>query len=260
MFLSANADARPKNVILFGQTGVGKSSIVNLLVGRDVANISSGLKGCTLEATEYSFTFPGPMKISIMDTVGLEEPEIGINTFFGAITKAHQLIKALVRNGGVDLLVFCIHAGRVTTTTQQNYRLFFDFLCAGKVPVAIVVTNLEHEASMEDWWTRNKTTFDKYDIRSVAHACITALPASVPAYAHKRAESKKALRMMLIDALGNNANGPYVREEESWFGAFVKKVFHWKSPKKELSSRLETECGLPHDYADKLAQMLVSSK
>ncbi|KAF8137280.1 hypothetical protein EV363DRAFT_1446163 [Boletus edulis] len=137
---------KPKNVILFGETGVGKSSIINLMADAEIATTSSKLEGCTLEATEYSFTLSGETQtpLCIFDTVGLNEPKMGVNTFFGAIEEAHRLITSLHHSGGIDLLLFCIRGGRINATMQPNYRLFFEFLCEKKVPLAFIVTNLEN--------------------------------------------------------------------------------------------------------------------
>ena len=253
---------RRRNVILFGETGVGKSSIINLMAGAEVAKTSSNLEGCTLQAEKYSFTLPGEMLLRIYDTVGLNESEMGVNTFFGAIEKAHELITSLHAAGGIDLLLFCIRGGRITATMERNYRLFSEFLCDKKVPLAFVVTHLECEDEMEGWWKRNEKKFEKYGMRSVAHACITAAPARVTTFAAKRAESRVTLQRMLRDAL-NSPNGPYVRDVRSWFAnlvetlrAFLMKRLPVSLRRKDLMSRLQTRCGLPPDEAQQLADML----
>ena len=235
--------------------------MINLLAGAEVAETSSGLEGCTMHATEYSFNVPGFLPLHIFDTVGLEEPEIGVNTFLGAIARAHQLIDSLRATGGVDLLVFCIRGGRITAAVQRNYRLFFDVLCGGAVPLAIIVTNLEQEDVMEDWWDRNVASFEHYKICPVAHACITALPARLQAYAQKRAVSQQALRNMLFHALGNTAPA-HVRDKQSWLAAVITQlrsllignVKYLK--KKDLLKKFETDCKLPRGDAEMLAQML----
>ena len=254
-----------KNVILFGETGVGKSSVINLMAGDEVVPTSSNLEACTLEARKYFFTIPGEMSFSVFDTVGLNEPHMGINTYFGAIEKAHQLITSLHDAGGIDLLLFCIRGGRITTTLQPNYRLFFEFLCEKKVPLAFVVTNLEQEDVMENWWETNKKTFEKYGIRSVAHACVTATPARVTAHRGKRAESQSALQMMLHDSL-SGPNSPYVRDVRSWFKnmvdmlrSFVMKCLPVSLQRKDLLKRLETRCALSRNEAQRLADMLARS-
>ncbi|KAF8551305.1 hypothetical protein OG21DRAFT_1418241, partial [Imleria badia] len=187
------------NVILFGETGVGKSSVINLMAGTEVALTSSNLEACTLETTEYSFTLPGEMSFCIYETVGLNESQKGLDAVLGAIEKAQQLV-ASVHAGGIDLLLFCIRGGCITAGMQRNYRLFFECVCEKKVPLAFVVTHLEQEDMMENWWERNEKTFEEYGIRSVAHACVTATPPRVMAHAAKRAESQRALHKILRDS------------------------------------------------------------
>ncbi|KAF9241822.1 hypothetical protein BU15DRAFT_60722 [Melanogaster broomeanus] len=69
---------------------------------------------------------------------------------------------SLQRTGGIRLLIFCIRGGRITAVTQNNYRLFYEILCQKEVPIAFVITGLENEPSMEGWWTKNKSEFEKY--------------------------------------------------------------------------------------------------
>jgi GTPase SAR1 family protein len=44
------------NIILFGETGVGKSSIINMLQGEEVATTSNGAYGCTSESSRHEVT------------------------------------------------------------------------------------------------------------------------------------------------------------------------------------------------------------
>lgn len=256
------ANVHRKNVILFGETGVGKSSVINLMAGEDVALTSSNLKGCTLEATEYSFTLPGELSLRIYDTVGLNEAGMDGNTFFSAIEKAHKLITSLHDAGGVDLLLLCIRGGRITATTQRNYRLFFEFLCEKKVPLAFVVTNLENEDVMEAWWERNEKTLEEYDIRPVSHACITAVPARVKRHTTKRAQSRSALQRVFHDSL-STPNAPYVKDVRKWLfklvemlQSFVLKSLPASWRRKALLKKLESRCALSRDEARRLADML----
>jgi len=256
------ANVKPKNVILFGETGVGKSSVINLIGGAQLASTSTNLKGCTLEATEYSFTLPGGPSLRIYDTVGLNEPEMGVNTFFGAIEKAHKLVTSLHNAGGIDLLLFCIRGSRITATMQHNYRLFFEFLCGKKVPLAFVVTHLEYEDVMENWWQKNEKTFEEYGMQSVAHACITAAPARVTALATRRAESLTALQKLLHDSL-SSPNTPYVEDVPSWFASMVNmlRTFLMRGlpslRRKDLLKKLKTRCALSEGEARQLADMLM---
>ncbi|KAG6369219.1 hypothetical protein JVT61DRAFT_15618 [Boletus reticuloceps] len=76
--------AQDLHVILFGDTGIGKSSLVNLLAGWHVADVSPDSVACTLDSTEYQFQL-GATTIRLWDTVGLEEPKGGASGYMGAI-------------------------------------------------------------------------------------------------------------------------------------------------------------------------------
>ncbi|KAG8216709.1 P-loop containing nucleoside triphosphate hydrolase protein [Butyriboletus roseoflavus] len=237
------ASTRPKTVVIFGETGVGKSSVINLMAGAEVAATSANLEGCTMHATEYSFSLPGERSFRVYDTVGLNEPEMGVNTFFGAIEKAHQLITSLHHAGGIDLLLFCIRGGRNHRHNATQLSLVFRI-----------------SDVMETWWDKNERIFQSYDMHSVAHACITAVPPRVTMFAEKRAESQGALREMLHNS-SSEPNSPYVKDARSWFASMISqlRLFLMKSlslEKKDLSKRLQTRCELSRDDAKQLADML----
>ncbi|KAG2113789.1 uncharacterized protein F5147DRAFT_571090, partial [Suillus discolor] len=163
------------NIVIFGETGVGKSSVINLMAGQEIAHISpDGAHRCTLHWTEYQITFENGSRYKVFDMVGLQEPRLQTGEYLFAISNAYSLINTLKECGGVNLLLFCIRGGIATATMQSNYRLFFKFFCKEKVPLALVVTNLERETRMEDWYTRNMGYLENYNIRSAGHACITA--------------------------------------------------------------------------------------
>jgi tRNA U34 5-carboxymethylaminomethyl modifying GTPase MnmE/TrmE len=162
------------NIILFGETGVGKSSVINLIAGEQVAGTSSDAVGCTMSSTLHEFSIKG-RQFHIWDTVGLEEPTMGVNGYLPAIEKSIELIQRLSSQSGVDLLLMCIRGNRLTATTQSNYRLFYEGLCGSKVPIAFVITHLEWEDDMEDWWTRNVKHVENFGMKCAGHACITTL-------------------------------------------------------------------------------------
>ncbi|KAG1837926.1 hypothetical protein DFJ58DRAFT_734117 [Suillus subalutaceus] len=164
--------ARHKTIVLFGEAGSGKSSLINLMAGEELAPTSPDMKRCTMRWKEYTIGFGGD-SYQVFDTVGLEEPQLGIKDYLESVENTYRLIKELDRQGGVDLLLFCIRPGNIITTIQRNYRLFHEFLCEKKAPVVLAITSLERERRMEDWWEKNKRTFDEYQIQVAGHACIT---------------------------------------------------------------------------------------
>ena len=161
-----------RNVVIFGESGAGKSSVVNMLLGKNMAPTSSGLSGCTFSSANYGIWIRDS-QYSIYDTAGLNEAKQGTVSSKAAVKDLYRLITNL--EGGVNLLVFCMRAKRITTNTVNNYKLFSDALSQGKVPVVAIVTGLEgHEPTMDAWWSENEASFDRYNMHFIGHACITA--------------------------------------------------------------------------------------
>jgi hypothetical protein len=241
----------PINIILFGEVGVGKSSVINLIAGKPVAAVSSGVSGCTMSTTHYTFPVRG-RQFHIWDTAGLEEPELGVNGYLSAIEKSLDLIKQLFGQGGVDLLLFCMRGNRVTATTQSNYRLFYEVLCGSQVPIALVVTHLEREPVMEDWWTRNVKSLDKYGIKSAGHACVTAIPGHGQ-YGPSQATIEKLL-------MGYDGNAKYIMPPDAWFVESFRR-FGIFAPSKDLKGKklrevLTKRCGLNSKVAEELVKKM----
>ncbi|KAF8844606.1 P-loop containing nucleoside triphosphate hydrolase protein [Paxillus ammoniavirescens] len=243
--------SRSINIILFGETGVGKSSVINLIAGRQVADVSPDVNGCTMSSTYYTFPVNG-REFKIWDTVGLEEPELGVNGYVPAIEKSFELIQQLFSQGGVDLLLFCTRGNRVTATTQSNYRLFYEVLCGSKVPIALVVTHLEREDNMEGWWTRNIKSMEKYGIKSAGHACVTTIPGH-----EKYGPSRNAIKQLLT---GYDGTGRYNMPSEGWFIQFLRLFGLFAPPKdlkgKKLQDVLTKRCGLKEKVAEELVKKM----
>ena len=246
---------RDLHVLLFGETGVGKSSLVNLLAGWQIAGVSPDSVPCTLDASEYQFQL-GSTTIRLWDTVGLEEPEKGPNGYVGAIEKAVQLIKRLNATGGISLFLFCIRGNRVTATTQSNYRLFYEVLGKKEVPIALVVTHLEREVDMEDWWHRNERALERQGIHSTGHACITTRDGH-PKYT----ESRDVVRSLLSRF---DVQGKFSMTLEAWIarvlkglGLMVEKSFPLARGQ-DLIQILTKRCNLGPDVAQRVAACIDS--
>ncbi|KAF8336741.1 P-loop containing nucleoside triphosphate hydrolase protein [Amanita rubescens] len=164
------------NVIVFGETGAGKSSLVNLIAGSSVAQISSRSAGCTFQSTCFPVNI-GNKQFNLYDTAGLDEGQGGTiakqDAIHDAIVQLYTLLRRL--NTGVSLLVFCMRGPRIKESCVKNWRLFHEIICQRKVPIVLAVTGLENEEDgMDYWWTQNKEYFMRYEMYPNGVACITA--------------------------------------------------------------------------------------
>ncbi|KAG1796132.1 P-loop containing nucleoside triphosphate hydrolase protein [Suillus subaureus] len=246
-------DTRKKNIVLFGPAGAGKSSLVNLMAGKDVAVTSNDTQRCTLHWQQYPIKFDGESYM-VFDTVGLDEPQLNITEYLNAVENAYRLIQDLEAQGGIDLLLFCMRAGRLTETLRTNYRLFHEFLCDKKVPIVVAVTHLETETTMEDWWGRNEKTFQQMHV--AGHACITAK--NNVHFQNLYEQSRVIIRNIVKQ---RTADG----QRQAWIGGnsmFVSLMRKLKQllvgnlrVKKDIIPRLK-RCGLSPDLAKELARMI----
>jgi len=209
---------------------------------------------CTLHWQEYPVAFDGHT-FKVFDTVGFEEPGFGMNKYLDVIANAYNLIAKLRNEGGIHLLLFCVRAGRFSATIQNNYRLVYEWLCEKKVPIVLVLTGLEREKNMDDWWTRYKPTFDKYEIFVDSHACITAADGLEGRHQQLYEQSRRLIRQLAIqhthDSQAANPGG------EVWYRKVARKLWQMtlgKIPrKKNIEIVLTKRCGMPPEAAKELA-------
>ncbi|KAF8310053.1 P-loop containing nucleoside triphosphate hydrolase protein, partial [Amanita rubescens] len=159
------------NVIIFGETGVGKSSLINMIAGTPSAAISSSAIGCTFESIPYVVELNG-LQYRLWDTAGLNEGENGNLSADRAIESLQELVRNL-QYGGISLLVYCIRGSRLRDIVKIDYGLFYTIICGAQVPVVVVITGLENEDDMEDWWKDNVQDFNDRGMRFAGHACVT---------------------------------------------------------------------------------------
>jgi hypothetical protein len=229
------------------------------MAGRDRAKTSPDMGRCTMQWEEHPVTFDG-CDYNVFDTVGLEEPQLGKDEYLNVIVNAYNLITKLNKEGGIDLLLFCVRAGRVTATLQTNYRLFYEWLCEEKVPIALVLTGLEREPdSMDDWWVRNKQIFAKNEIRVAGHACITAAN-HLDGRPKQLYEESRCLVRNLVRTHTQGEGGKWDGGEVAYtrFSRKLKVLLQNKPKKKDVVGVLTKRCHIPLDAAQQLAKNIRS--
>ncbi|KAF8551304.1 hypothetical protein OG21DRAFT_1499212 [Imleria badia] len=192
---------RAPNIIIFGEAGVGKSSIINLIAGQKRAHVSNDALGCTFEYEQHMVTLDG-MSFALWDTTGLDEGSQGAVPARIAENNLKVLIQRLADSGGtgIHLVIYCIRGTRLTKALKRNYDLFYGTVCQKKVPVALVVTGLEYqEDEMETWWTANEASLRRNGMRFDAHACVTTLDVDDADIRARRSDSKRRLHDLLME-------------------------------------------------------------
>ncbi|TFK35911.1 hypothetical protein BDQ12DRAFT_668280 [Crucibulum laeve] len=159
-----------RSVVIFGETGTGKSSLINMLAGESLAGVSNQAMGYTFGSSGYLVTIDSE-RYHLWDTAGLNEGDHGKVRGDTALRNLQELIYNL--RHGVSLLVYCIRGSRFRDILKVNYDLFSNIICQSKVPIVIVVTGLENEDPMEGWWEQNAREFDEREIYFAGHACVT---------------------------------------------------------------------------------------
>lgn len=246
---------KPKNIVLFGETGADKSSLVKLMAGKEVSVTSPDPKRCTMHWKDYIIDF-GDKTYKVFDTIGLEEPQLGIREYLESVDGAYRLIKELDRQGGIDLLLFCIRPCRINATLYGNYKLFHDYLCEGNVPIVLVIAHLERE--MEGWWERVQSKFERYGVRVADHACIFATDGSdVP---HETYDDEVTIRH-LVEKFTANGQKPAWTGGDNLFVSLMRKLKglpggNLRVKGVSIMSRLMNRCDTSRQVARKLAYMI----
>ena len=260
---------RTFHVILFGDSGAGKSSVINLAVGKPVAAVSDGLNGCTLDYRSYEIN-TGSHQFLVWDTVGFNGIHFGHDVCGTAIGNAVRLIRDLRNQGGVDLLVFCKKNGRLSPSELSSLRLFQEFLCEDQVPVAFIITHLERQKPiMEKWWDVNgEGLLEACNLKTgtvAGHACITSLaPDDDPddQKLHKKLSlSRESVLTMFEDSVSYGS--AFTKDEGIWVMSFLKRLVGIvvggpprKGKEKLTVKKLMDRCGLSIDQADELIRLL----
>lgn len=188
------------NVMVMGETGVGKSALVNLIAGHEIAKVSPDASLCTAKTTKYPTTV-GLAPYILWEVTGFNQP--GTNSDAQIMEKG--LLSAVEQKATVDVVLFCMRGKKMTKETQTIYSLI-KLMFGDYVPIILVVMHLEGEKVMEDWWVRNEQGLKNKGVVGEAHVCVTAVRDQAR-YATKSADSRRDVLGVLEASRSPNRGG-----------------------------------------------------
>jgi hypothetical protein len=206
--------------LVFGETGVGKSSIINMLAGATIAATSNDAGACTFDNTRYELPI-NDYWVNVYDTISLNTPHHTKVPGPRVIAMLFKLIRALAGSDGIDFLVMTVRVpASPTGFTLKNYELFHKIFCQGRVPVLFVATGLEYENPMEGWWERNRQVFEARGMVFSGHACVTATKGKRPRTGGYLLQNEyDSSRETLRNAISSlcRRNEPWKEDADAWF-------------------------------------------
>lgn len=181
----------------------------------NVADVSDRVVGCTLSHEKYIYN-----DWTLFDTVGLSEGSKGTVDEGEAMKRLKYLLNSLSRNG-ISLAIMVIGKGRITTAMEQNYKLFANTICMGKVPIVLMVTKCEDSKDMEEWWRQNKIEFDNYQMTFADAVCGCAKDPSTPnirdQFRDFFEEITTKTRVALMESINRNmSNNAWIMDCDQW--------------------------------------------
>ncbi|KAG2031278.1 hypothetical protein BDR03DRAFT_972836, partial [Suillus americanus] len=227
---------------------------------QNIAKTGSNLRRCTLTWTKYVLPklFDDGMQHNIFDTMGIENPELEPYEYHKSIKNASRLLRKLDECGGTSLLVYCVQKGRDSGALRSNYQLLREVLYQRRVPIVMVVTCLEDEDVMEEWWARNHASLEASQIIVEGHACVTTLKDEDEKYRKSREAVRELIRQY---AAVTPVSGGW--KYEGIVSAFKRRFGRPDPEDKKLRDKLqkdlEGQCGMKKELASKVAKTFTYS-
>lgn len=182
--------ANPLRILVFGGTGVGKTSVCNALANRSRPT-DNDAQGVTAKTHIYGvFDYQGT-PIELVDTVGLHEADSGTVPADAAVLQLAELIKH--SKDGFNLLIHVAKAGRLTKHHHDDYDFFVNKMTERKIPTLLVLTGCENEHPMSSWVDRNQEHYRQYQYRNMLATCFASGGKLESHFAPLRAESRVAI-------------------------------------------------------------------
>lgn len=183
-------------VLVFGATGVGKTSLCNTLTGRSRPT-DNGAKGITAKSHLYAPFQTGDNRIELIDTVGLHESSHGTVSAEQSVMDLVSLLEKA--RDGFNLLIHVTRASRITKEHDDDYAFFVEKMTEGRIPVILVMTGCENEQPMGAWVARNQQAFSRFSYKMLIPSCFASGGPMEQYFAPLRIQSRDVLCEAIID-------------------------------------------------------------
>ncbi|TNV80945.1 hypothetical protein FGO68_gene1751 [Halteria grandinella] len=162
-FVQMEHKLRPLTIIPFGAPGVGKSNVLNVLIGKLIfvsnASAASGVTRIIRSETGFALGVPTSIKLTVYDAPGVGDLQISIQQMIldleGGIGKTVSF--------DVTLMVFKASDTRITIQeimALKAMKAFFDNFLSKKV--LCVITHCDKVPVTEPWIAQKLQMFNKY--------------------------------------------------------------------------------------------------
>ena len=131
------------SVLLLGQTGTGKSTLGNFLIGEEIFEESDEPDSCTMK-TNYKNSKLNP-EMNVIDTPGIQDSNNNDNSNYEEMVKVIKGIK----NIHLILIIFNFLSPRLTASIQYMIKFLSNVFPNLPDHLGIVFTNYDHEYQLQ---------------------------------------------------------------------------------------------------------------
>ena len=128
------SEAKNLEILVTGRTGTGKSTLVNALVGKKVAEEGHGLRPKTTHVKKYMLATKDGLEILVWDSPGLQD---------GTVNEATYLTDMKEKCSNVDIVIYAVDVSKTRSALKESDQSFQSDYSA--------IQKLTHTFGV-DWW------------------------------------------------------------------------------------------------------------
>ena len=125
------------NILVLGNSGVGKSTLINAVLGEEIAATGIGTEGTTKELAIYE---PADLDIRLIDSVGFEPSLLKRKSAIKSVDKWCKSVKDNEAERKIDVIWFCVD-GSASKLFDDTFSALFSATSMWKsVPIIVAIT------------------------------------------------------------------------------------------------------------------------